>query len=180
MNDMGTRAKVGACAMAAALLALILASSASAQAPSPASGPFQKGEGVTRHATGTFEVKLVPQGTDDKGDGSTLGRMSSEKQIHGDLEGTSKGEMLSAMSEVKGSGAYVAVERVTGTLAGLHGSFALQHMGTMTRGTPQLTITVVPDSGSGELKGLTGRMTITIAPDGKHSYDLEYTLPAAP
>ena len=124
------------------------------------------------HATGTFEVKLTPQATDDPG----LGRMTIDKQFHGDLEGTSKGQMLSAGTDVKGSAGYVAIERVTGTLGGRSGTFVLQHSGTMTRGTPQLTITVVPDSGTGALAGLEGKMTIQIA-SGKHSYEFEYSLP---
>ena len=102
--------------------------------------------------------------------------MSLDKQFHGDLEATSKGEMLTAMSAVKGSAGYVAMERVTGTLKGRNGSFALQHSGTMARGAQQLVITVVPDSGEGDLKGLAGTMAIEIA-DGKHSYVLEYSLP---
>ncbi|MBI3646505.1 MAG: DUF3224 domain-containing protein [Acidobacteriales bacterium] len=129
---------------------------------------------MTTRASGTFEVKLVPQATDDSTD-ATLGRISIDKQFHGDLEATSKGEMLTAGTSVKGSAGYVAIERVSGTLHGRRGTFVLQHSGTMTRGTPQLTITVVPDSGAGELVGLAGKMTIKIA-DGKHSYDFEYTL----
>jgi hypothetical protein len=84
--------------------------------------------------------------------------------------------MLTAGTEVKGSGAYVAIEFVTGTLKGRIGSFVFQHSGTMTQGVPQLAINVVPDSGTGDLKGITGKMNITIAPDGRHSYDFEYTL----
>ena len=126
-------------------------------------------------ATGTFEVKLTPQ-TGDAGDPS-VGRMSIDKQFHGDLEGTSKGQMLAVQGEVKGSAGYVAMERVIGTLAGREGSFALQHTGTMNRGVPELSVTVVPDSGAGELAGLTGRMTINIAA-GKHSYEFEYNLGA--
>jgi hypothetical protein len=129
---------------------------------------------MTNHATGTFEVKVTPQ-SDDKSDAS-LGRMSLEKQIHGDLEATSKGQMLTAATDVKGSAGYVAIERITGTLKGRSGSFVLQHSGTMTRGAPSLTITVVPDSGTGQLAGISGTMKITIA-DGKHSYDFDYTLP---
>jgi len=136
---------------------------------------------MSAHATGPFEVKLVPQ--DDKID-STLGRMTIDKTFHGDLEGTSKGQMLTASTDVKGSAGYVAIERFTGTLrtsAGgpRAGSFALQHIGTLTRGTPELSVTVVPDSGTGQLVGLTGKLNIHIA-DGKHSYDFEYTLPDAP
>ena len=134
---------------------------------------------MTTRAGGTFDVKIVPRAPDDGGEGATLGRMSLDKQFHGDLEGTSKGEMLTAGTSVKSSAGYVAIERVSGTLHGRSGTFALQHSGTMTRGTPQLTITVVPDSGTGQLAGLAGKMTIDIA-DGKHSYAFEYTLADAP
>jgi Protein of unknown function (DUF3224) len=130
---------------------------------------------MTLHAKGTFDVKVAPV-AEDKADGSTLGRYSLDKQYHGDLEATSKGEMLTAGTSVKGSAGYVAMERVTGTLAGRKGSFVLQHTGTMNRGTPTLTVSVVPDSGTDELAGLTGTLTIIIA-DGKHSYDFEYSLP---
>ncbi|HYN21287.1 MAG TPA: DUF3224 domain-containing protein [Thermoanaerobaculia bacterium] len=134
---------------------------------------------MTTRASGTFEVKLTPQATDESPEGSTLGRMSIDKQFQGDLEGTSKGEMLTGMTSIQGSAGYVAIERVSGALKGRKGTFVLQHSGTMTRGAPSLTITVVPDSGTGELVGLAGTMTITIA-DGKHSYDFEYTLASAP
>jgi hypothetical protein len=127
-------------------------------------------------ATGPFEVKLEPLPAYNAESASLLGRMSLDKLFHGDLEATSKGEMLTAMSAVKGSAAYVAVERVTGTLKGKSGSFALQHSGTMTRGGQQLVITVVPDSGTGELEGLAGVMSIEIVA-GKHSYVLDYSLP---
>ncbi|HEX9941235.1 MAG TPA: DUF3224 domain-containing protein [Thermoanaerobaculia bacterium] len=130
-------------------------------------------------ASGTFEVKLTPQTADDNAEGAKLGRMSIDKQFHGDLEGISKGEMLTAGTSVQGSAGYVAIERVRGKLQGRSGTFVLQHSGTMTRGAPQLTIAVVPDSGSGQLMGLVGKMTINIA-DGKHSYDFEYTLAETP
>jgi hypothetical protein len=133
---------------------------------------------VTSHAHGTFEVKLTPQ-ADEGGADSGLGRMTSDKQFHGDLEGTSKGQMLSAAGSVKGSAGYVAMERFTGTLKGRTGSFILQHNGTMTRGTPQLSVTVVPDSGTGQLEGLAGTLTIK-GEAGKHSYEFEYTLPETP
>ena len=131
------------------------------------------------HARGTFDVKIVPQGTEDKGEGSTLGRLSLAKQFHGDLEGAGKGEMLTGLTDVKGSAGYVAIERVTGTLHGRRGSFVLLHRGIMSRGAQDLTITVVPDSGAGELAGLAGKLGITIV-EGKHFYDLEYTLPKEP
>ena len=130
------------------------------------------------HASGAFEVKLTPQVTGAEAE-PTLGRLSIDKQFHGDLEATSRGQMLTAGTDVEGSAGYVAIERVSGTLHGRSGTFALQHSGTMTRGAPQLEIRVVPDSGTGELVGLSGRMSITIA-DGKHSYDFEYTLPDTP
>ncbi len=133
---------------------------------------------MTTRARGQFDVKLTPQATGDPADSPALGRLSIDKQFHGDLEATSKGEMLTAGTGVQGSAGYVAIERVIGTLRGLNGSFALQHSGTMTRGAPQLSITVVPDSGTGQLAGLAGKMTIEIA-DGKHSYELEYTLDGA-
>ncbi len=154
-------------------LSVGVGSSAYGQTPTPVPRADQKETVITTHASGPFEVKLTPQATDDKD--ATLGRMSIDKQFHGDLEATSKGEMLSAMTSVKGSAGYVAIERVSGTLHGRHGTFILQHSGTMTRGAPQLSVTVVPDSATGELVGLTGKMTIKIA-DGKHSYDFEYTL----
>ena len=130
---------------------------------------------VTGHATGTFEVKLVPQPATEEEAKATLGRMSIDKQFHGDLEGTSKGVMLSS-GTAQSSGAYVALEKVSGTLKGRNGTFVLQHTGIMTRGTPQLTISVVPDSGTGELTGIAGKMDIKIS-DGKHFYEFDYTLP---
>jgi hypothetical protein len=120
---------------------------------------------------------MMPEAMDDKAEGAVLGRMSLEKSFHGDLEGAGKGAMLTAGTSVQGSAGYVAIERVSGTLHGRRGTFALQHTGTMNRGEPQLSITVVPDSGTGELAGLAGKLAITVA-DGKHSYDLEYTLSA--
>ena len=127
-------------------------------------------------AAGSFDVKLVPQPPASSADAASIGRLTIDKQFHGDLAGSSQGEMLAAGTSVKGSAGYVALEQVRGTLQGHSGSFVLQHSATMTRGTPQLSILVVPDSGTGELVGLTGRMMITIA-DGKHSYEFEYTLP---
>jgi Protein of unknown function (DUF3224) len=135
---------------------------------------------MTTRATGAFEVKVTPQPTEEKAASPTLGRMSLDKRFHGDLEGTSQGEMLTAGTEVKGSAGYVAIERVSATLQGRRGTFALQHFGTMTRGAPRLEIIVVPDSGTGELAGLAGKMAIAITPDGKHSYDFEYTIAGDP
>ena len=133
----------------------------------------------TARASGPFDVKLNPLALDDKSADATLGRMAADKQYHGDLEATGKGEMLTAVTAVQGSAVYVAIERVMGTLHGRSGSFVLQHTGTATRGVQQLTVTVVPDSGTGQLAGLTGKMEIKIA-DGKHSYVFEYTLAPTP
>lgn len=154
------------------LLLIALLSTVFSQNPPP---PAQKGT-MTKHATGPFEVKITPQPADDKSE-TPLGRMTIDKQLHGDLEGTSHGEMLTAGTTEKNSGGYVAVERVNGTLNGKSGSFILQHSATMNRGVPNLLITIVPDSGTGQLKGISGTFNVIIAKDGKHSYDLEYLLP---
>jgi len=130
---------------------------------------------VTTRATGSFDVKITPLATDSPAEGSPLGRMSLEKQFHGDLEATSTGEMLTAGTAIESSAGYVAIERVTGSLHGKRGTFALQHNATMTRGTGALNIIVVPDSGTGELTGLSGTLGIEIA-GGKHAYVFEYTL----
>ena len=130
---------------------------------------------MTKRATGSFEVKLNPQTQDGEFDDSSLARLSLDKQFWGNLEGTSRGQMMSAGTAVQNSAGYVALERVSGTLQGRTGTFVLQHSSTMTRGEPQQSITVVPDSGTGELAGLAGQMTIRIE-GGKHFYDLEYSL----
>ena len=130
---------------------------------------------VTQQANGAFDVKMTPQKDEGAGD-ATIGRMTIVKQYHGDLEGLAAGQMLAARGEVKESAAYVAVERVRGTLKGRSGTFALHHRGVMTRGAQELLITVVPDSGTGDLTGITGTMTIDIK-DGKHFYGFAYTLP---
>jgi hypothetical protein len=126
-------------------------------------------------AAGPFDVKLTPQ---PPGDDAVLGRFSLDKTFHGDLEATSKGQMLAFSSSVKGSAGYVAMEQVIGTLQGRRGTFVLQHSGTMTRGNGQLTLTVVPDSGTGDLVGLSGAMQIDMT-GGKHAYVFEYTLAGA-
>jgi hypothetical protein len=128
------------------------------------------------HASGPFEVKIVPLAPETGVGDPTVGRMSIDKRFHGDLEATSKGQMLTAMTDLKGSAGYVAMERVQGSLHGRTGTFALEHSGTMARGVPHLTVTVVPDSGTGQMTGLVGKMTIHVV-DGKHSYDFEYMLP---
>src|SRR5262245_42438371 len=113
-------------------------------------------------ASGEFDVKMTPQAADDVA-GSSIACMTIDKQFHGELEGTSKGQMLAISTAVDGSAGYVAMERVEGKLHGRRGTFALQHSGTMNRGAPLLSVTVIPDSGTGELTGLLGRMAIEIA-----------------
>ena len=130
---------------------------------------------MPNHASGTFEVKLTPQATEDNAESSGLARLLIDKQFHGDLEATGKGQMLSAGTAVKGSAGYVAIERITGTLHGRSGTFVLQHSGTMTRGEPELSVTVVPDSGTGQLAGISGKLNIKIL-DGKHFYEFDYSL----
>lgn len=132
---------------------------------------------MTQHAKGDFEVKIGPLAAYNRSVGSSAGRMSIDKQFQGDLDAVSKGEMLTAGTAIKGSAGYVAIETVTGKLNGRSGSFMLQHSATMNRGAPQLNVTVVPDSGTGELTGITGRMNIIIG-DGKHSYEFDYTIVA--
>lgn len=127
---------------------------------------------MIRKARGTFDVKLTPATMYSP----ELGRMTIDKALHGDLEAVSLGEMLSAMTAVKGSAGYVAMELVKGTLGGRKGTFVLQHSATMNRGSPDLSVTVVPDSGTDELTGLTGRFEI-IVEGGRHSYEFDYGLP---
>ena len=128
-------------------------------------------------ARGTFEVQVKPVAGDEYADGATMGRMTLDKQFSGDLEGTGKGQMITGMGSVKGSAAYSAIDRITGTVHGRHGSFIIQHTGIMTRGAPSLVITIVPDSGTEQLAGISGTLEINV--EGKvHSYVLSYTLPS--
>jgi Protein of unknown function (DUF3224) len=137
----------------------------------------QKEAVVTNHGKGTFEVKVIPQAADDPA-GGPFSRLFLDKQFHGDLDASSKGQMLAAGTAVEGSAAYVALEIVSGTLGGRRGSFILQHTGTMRKGAPTMIVTVVPDSGTDQLTGVDGKMTVVID-GGKHFYDFEYTLGAA-
>jgi Protein of unknown function (DUF3224) len=144
----------------------------------PSSPLLHKDPVMTRHAEGTFDVKTTPLAADDATMGTLIGRYSLVKQYHGDLDATSKGEMLAAGDPSTGNAGYVAIEQVTGTLHGHTGSFALQHIGEMQGGSYKLSVVVVPGSGTAQLNGLAGTLTIVIA-NGKHSYNFEYTLPAA-
>ncbi len=131
---------------------------------------------TTERATGTFDVRLVP--LDPLTPDAPLARMSIEKRFHGELEGTAVGQMLSVGTEVPGSAGDVAMERVSGSLRGRHGSFAMLHSGTMDRGQPHLNVSVVPDSGTGELKGLSGTFSIRIE-GGQHFYEFDHAFQAA-
>ena len=133
---------------------------------------------MTTRINGTFEVKLVPQAHEDNVGDPGVGRMSIAKQFFGDLDASSKGQMLAIRTDVKDSAGYVAMERVVGTLQGRTGSFALQHSGTMTRGEKLLSVTVVPNSGTDQLEGLSGIMGIEIV-EGEHLYTFEYTFASA-
>ena len=130
---------------------------------------------MSQKAAGPFDVRLTQRPAEAD---SPIGRMTIDKHFHGDLEGSSQGQMLSVGTAVAGSAGYVAMERFTGTLHGRRGSFVLQHYATMSRGKPELRIAVVPDSGEGELAGLSGKMNIVIE-GKKHSYDFEYELSRA-
>jgi len=132
---------------------------------------------MSQRAAGAFDVKVTPQKPDTQiARAANLGRLTIDKRFHGDLEGIGKGEMLATQTEVPGSAGYVALERVTGKLKGRAGSFVLQHSATMTRGSPKANIAVVPDSGTGELQGISGTMIITVGADGSHSYEFDYKI----
>ena len=132
---------------------------------------------MTQTATGSFSVDMTPQPDTDVVDGVTLGRMALDKRFEGDLVGTGKGQMLTALTGEEGSAGYVAIERVSGSLHGRRGSFVLQHRGTMDRGARSLSIRIVPDSGTGELAGITGSFELEVV-EGVHHYTLHYRLPA--
>ncbi len=126
--------------------------------------------------SGKFDVKLNPLDFYTQGkDGINLGRMSIDKTFSGELEATSKGEMLSAMTTTEGSAGYVAIEQVTGSLSGREGSFVLQHFGIMDQGKDFLKLEVIPDSAAGDLAGLTGKMEIKIE-EGQHFYKFEFQI----
>ena len=159
-------------------LPTLVATTLSMSLAAAATTPIPKEPAVTVHtATGPFDVKLAPQALSGVAEHAGLSRMSLDKQFHGALEASSAGEMLAFRSATSGSAGYVALETVRGTLDGRAGSFVLQHSSTLTRGEPLQSITVVPDSGTDALAGLSGRMVVDIAPGGAHSYRFEYTLP---
>jgi len=142
----------------------------------PAQQP--KKDKMMHHATGPFEVKLTPQPPETEN--TTVGRMTIKKQFHGELDAVSEGQMLSALTSTKGSAGYVAMEIVKGTLGRRKGTFVLQHSGTMDRGQSQLNVTVVPDSGTDDLRGLSGSMRIRNEPGGEHFYDFDYQIGTMP
>jgi hypothetical protein len=166
------------------VFALLIASPLAGWAAQAGNGiaTSDRGAGMTMHAKGTFVVKVNPVDASAVAQGAGVGRMTIDKTFSGDLEGTSKGEMLTGATEATGAMAYVAMERVTGKLNGRSGSFLLMHNASMLKSDPasgKMQITVVPQSGTDELAGMSGKLTIIIEA-GKHSYDLEYELPSAP
>jgi hypothetical protein len=166
--------------LGAALLCLCFLSGFVAEAPprAPQAKLLGKEPFMNSHAEGTFDVKTTPIAADEATAGTPIGRFALDKEFHGDLEAKSKGEMLSAGDPAKGSAGYVAIEQVTGTLNNHSGSFALQHTGSMDASGFKLSVAVVPGSGTAQLTGIAGTMTIVQAA-GKHSYSFDYTLPAA-
>ena len=159
---------------------MALATALLAQSPKPAAQAPTKEVRVTTVAKGSFEVSLAPLTEGARKEAWGPNRMSLDKTFKGGLEATSQGEMAAAMTEVQGSGGYTAIEKVSGRLQGRKGTFMLVHFGVMAHGVPgEWIVMVIPDSGTGELKGLAGKMTITIT--GKqHDYALDFTLPDAP
>lgn len=157
------------------------AGAAMAAAPTLANVSFtlSKGKAMTLQATGPFDVKIIPQPADPDAAGEIIGRLLLDKKYHGALDAIGKGQMLGVRTPVEGSGGYVAMEQVTGTLDGRRGSFIVQHTGTMQGGTSKMILTIVPDSGTGELTGITGNIEIIIE-NGKHIYKFDYQLPMAP
>jgi hypothetical protein len=157
----------------------------------PVNGQFSKAQllssqtagktqnGATMHASGPFEVKLAPQTAEEKTNDPLIGRMLIDKHYHGELEAAGTGQMLTGGDYKTGSAGYVAMEKVSGTLQGRAGTFMLQHSGTLTAGAQQLSITIVPGTGTGQLTGIAGKMDVKIKEGGKHFYELDYTLPAA-
>ena len=130
---------------------------------------------MSRQIKGEFDVKRSPEAPCDLGDGVQAGHFRFDKRFHGELDAVSVVHMLAAMTQTEGSGAYVAIERIVGTLEGRSGAFLTQHSGVMDRGAPSLSLTLVPDSGTAELEGLRGSMKIDIV-DGKHFYTFDYAL----
>ena len=171
-------ARVGGGSSAGTTTTVVASASEADAAEAPALTPAAKETPVKQVARGTFIVKLTPGPATDDPAVADLGRMTIDKLFHGDIEGTSKGEMLTAGTATKGSAGYVAMERVIGSLQGRKGSFILQHTATMNRGAPWLSISVVPDSGTGQLLGITGTLSILIE-NGEHSYVFEYTIEGA-
>lgn len=162
--------------IAAIMILLGLGFAAQAQTIRRISTSAKKETIKMNHISGAFEVKTIPQKTDNnEAESAKISRMSLDKEFLGDLKATSKGEMIFTGTDVEGSGVYVALERVTGTLGGRSGTFVLYHTGVMTRGAPHLSVSVLPDSGTGELAGLSGKMDIKIE-GGKHFYEFEYSI----
>lgn len=182
MNDRSRRLALGAAVALAGWMAGPAQAAPEAATPSPTPTSTSTSRStpamtqIVQTAQGAFDVQLTPAPPAPGNEAAKLGRMALRKQFHGPLEATSLGEMLAFRSDTPGSAGYVAMERVEGKLDGRSGSFVLMHLGEMNRGQPRLTVQVVPDSGTGELTGLSGTMTID-ASDGKHAYEFRYQMP---
>jgi hypothetical protein len=131
---------------------------------------------MTQHASGSFDITTTPAAPPDHQGRTAIGRMLLDKRYAGELAATGKGEMLTAVTDTHGSAAYVAIERISGTLNGKRGSFVIQHAGTMSAGGKHATINVVPDSGAGDLTGISGTLRLTLV-ERTHFYELDYVLP---
>lgn len=160
----------------AIVLMLALAGAGFGASPNPSA---HKDTAMNQHASGVFDIKLTPQTVTDPAEAGFHDRLGFDKQFRGDLEASAKGVMLAVRTAVEGSAGYVAIERIEGRLHGRQGSFLLQHSGHMSHAGQHMTITVIPDSGTGELVGLRGQLAITIV-DGQHRYGFDYVLPAGP
>ncbi|MFZ4875367.1 DUF3224 domain-containing protein [Janthinobacterium sp. Mn2066] len=131
---------------------------------------------MNAHASGTFSISMTPAGAPQRSGRTALGRTVLEKVYAGDLVGTCRGEMLSAVTDTRGAAGYVAIEAITGVLQGRTGSFVVQHTGTMADGKQELSIAIVPHSGTGQLEGISGTLAIRVA-ESQHFYELAYSLP---
>jgi hypothetical protein len=163
--------------MIALILAVALVSAVSDPTTAASAAAPAARSSVMSHAVGTFDVQITPVAPDPEAPAGAPGRMLLAKTFHGGFEGSGAGEMLGVLKD--GSGAYVAMERVTGVVDGRRGAFAMVHRGVMDAGGQELLITIVPGSGEGELAGISGVFHLTIV-GGEHRYDLEYSLPEAP
>jgi hypothetical protein len=158
------------------LSGLVLAACCLSVAPAGAAASAEGDHRMYAHATGSFSITMTPATAPQRAGRTTLGRVLLEKIYAGDLVATANGEMLSGVTDTRGAAGYVAMEAITGVLQGKEGSFVAQHAGTMADGKQQLSIVIVPHSGTGQLTGISGTLAIRIE-NGQHFYDIDYSLP---